>query len=224
MKFWRARPGRMLLRVVVLDAIAFLLFGLSFVSTATAQNTLRVMPAQSAAVVSGPDIALELEIDFSEVTVGGGVEVTYDASRLEFVSFVFSGDPFFGLSGPADGDATQPIIISAGWFITESPFGVSGLHTIGTFTFRPIGSGSASVTPSESPINPGPYFSPSSSMPLVVVYQEATIDIGVAPAVPAMGAFGRLVCCALLLAIAIRMVNPREMRGGSPPGFGGIWG
>jgi len=209
---------------MVVDAIAFLLFGLSFVSTATAQNTLRLMPAQSAAVAGGPDIALELEIDFSEVTVGGGVEITYDASRLEFVSFVFSPDPFFGLSGPADGDVTQPLTIGAGWFIVNPPFGVSGLHTIGTLTFRPIGNGSASVTPSESPVNPGPYFSPSSSTPQVVVYEGATIDIGAVPAVPAMGTLGRLICCVLLLAVAIRMVNSREMRGGSPPGFEGIGG
>lgn len=199
---------RFALRAVALNAILVLLVGLSLVSTATAENLLRLTPAESSTDGGPPDVALDLEIDFAELTLGGGVEVTYDAARLEFVSFAFSGDPDFGLTGPADGDPTQPLLIGAGWAMFEPPFGVSGLHTIGTFLFRAIGNGSATVSTAESPINPGPYYSPVNSTPLVVSYNGAMIHIE--PAVPTLGVLGRLVCCLLLLLVGIWMVGQRE--------------
>jgi hypothetical protein len=218
----RPKLNRFALRSFSLDTILVLVVGLSLVSTAAAQNLLQLTPAQSTTVVGAPDVALDLEIDFSELTVGGGIEVTYDAARLEFVSFSFSEDPTFGLTGPVEGDPTQPLEIGAGWFVAEPPFGVSGLHTIGTFLFRAIGNGSAAVSTAESPITPGPYFSASNSTPLVVSYNSAMINVG--PDIPVQGVqtqgvFGRLVCCALLLLISIRMVSPREILGGSPPGL-----
>lgn len=217
MTLLRPKRNRFALRSFSLDTILVLVVGLSLVSTAAAQNLLQLTPAQSTTVVGAPDVALDLEIDFSELTVGGGIEVTYDAARLEFVSFSFSEDPNFGLTGPVDGDPTQPLEIGAGWFVAEPPFGVSGLHTIGTFLFRAIGNGSAAVSTAESSITPGPYFSASSSTPLVVSYNSATINVG--SIIPAQGVFGRLVCCALLLLISIRMVSQREILGGSPPGL-----
>ncbi|MGE4605344.1 MAG: hypothetical protein AAEJ52_01235 [Myxococcota bacterium] len=204
------KPRRFALRAFALGAIGALLIGLSLVSTATAQNLLLLTPAQSHSDVGTPDVALDLEIDFAEVTIGGGIEVNYDATRLEFVSFTFSGDPNFGLKGPADGDQTQPLEIGAGWVVFEPPFGVSGLHTIGTFLFRAIGNGSAAVSTTESPINPGPYYSPNSPAPLVVSFNNAAIDVGAA--VPTLGMFGRLVCCSLLSLAGIRMVGQRTQR------------
>ena len=212
----RLKPGRFGLRAVCLNAVSILVFGVSLSSTAAAQNLVRLNPTQTTTGVGASDVALELEIEFSDVTVGGGVEVTYDALLLEFVSFTFSNDPNFGLLGPADGDPTQPLEIGAGWFAAEPPLGVSGVHTVGTLLFRAIGNGVASVFIRESPISPGPYYSASSSTPLVVSYNSAAVNIGPV-AVPALGVFGRLTCCVLLGLIAIRMVSYRDILGGSRP-------
>lgn len=214
----RQKLDRFALRAVCLIAVLIPVLipvvGLSLASTAAAQNLVRFNPTQRTTNASAPDVALELEIDFFDVTVGGGVEVTYDSSLLEFVAFTFSQDPNFGLLGPADGDPTQPLEIGAGWFMVEPPFGVSGVHTIGTFVFRLIGNGVASVSANGSPISPGPYFSPSSSTPLVVSYNSATVNIGPV-AVPTLGVFGRLTCCAVLFLIAIRTVIHRDILGGA---------
>ena len=177
-------------RTLALDALRVLLVGLCLAPTAAAQNRVQLTPAQSTSGAGLLEIALDLEIDFAEITLGGGVEVSYDASRLEFISFTFSGDPNFGLTAPPDGDPAQPLEIGAGWAIFGPPGGVSGLHTIGTFHFRTIGSGSAIVSTAASPSFPGPFFSPNSSGPMEVAFESATIQIA-APAVPAWSALGR---------------------------------
>jgi hypothetical protein len=194
------------------------LVGMSYVSAAAAQNFVDLSPTQSETVV-GLDVALNLEIDFTDATVGGGVEIMYDATRLEFVSFTFSGDPDFGLTGPADQDPNQPLEIGAGWLMVSPPFGVAGIHTIGTLLFRPIASGSATVSTRESGLNPGPFYSASTGTPMVVVYSGATVNVGPSAAVPTLDAYGRLVCCALLLLLVIRVLNHREILGGSPRGI-----
>jgi hypothetical protein len=198
--------------------LLIVLVGMSYVSDAAAQNFVDLSPTQSEAVVVGLDVALRLEIDFTDVTVGGGVEIMYDATRLEFVSFTFSGDPNFGLTGPANDDPDQPLEIGAGWLVVSPPFGVTGIHTIGTLLFRPIASGSATVSTRESGINPGPFYSSSSGTPLVVVYSGATVNVAVA-AVPTLDAYGRLIACALLLLLVIRVLSQREILGGSPRGI-----
>jgi hypothetical protein len=209
----RKNAGGFALRASGLNAVLILLIAPLLTSTATAQNLVRLNPTESTTGVGPPDVALDLEIDFSDMTVGGGVEVTYDASLLEFLSFTFAQDPNFGLTGPADGDPTQPLMIGAGWFAVEPPLGVSGVHTIGTLLFRAIGNGAASVSTSESLSNPGPYFSASGLIPLVVIYNSAVVNIGIV-GVPALGVFGRLTCCLLLFLIAIRVVSHREILGG----------
>jgi hypothetical protein len=214
----RQKPDRSARRAVGLNAVLTLVVGLSLASISAAQNLVRLNPTQSTTDVGAPDVALELEIEFLDVTVGGGVEITYDASLLEFVSFTFSQDPNFGLLGPGDGDPAQPLEIGAGWFTVEPPRGVSGVHTIGTLLFRAIGNGVASVSTSESPISPGPYFSASSSTPLLVSYHSAAVNIGPV-AVPALGVFGRLTCCVLLFLIAIRTVSHRDRLGGVRSGL-----
>ncbi len=208
-------PKRFAMRMLFL----IVLVGMSYVSAAAAQNFVDLSPTQSETIVVGLDVALNLEIDFTDATVGGGVEITYDATRLEFVSFTFSGDPDFGLTGPAADDPNQPLEIGAGWLVVNPPFGVTGIHAIGTLLFRPIASGSATVSTSASGINPGPFYSASSGTPMVVVYSGATVNVGPAVAVPTLDAYGRLIGCALLLLMVIRVLNRREILGGSPRGL-----
>ena len=211
-KSFRPEPRRFSIRALLM----IVLVGMSYVSEAAAQNFVDLSPGQSETIVAGLDVALNLEIDFTDATVGGGVEIMYDATRLEFVSFTFSGDPNFGLTGPADGDPNQPIEVGAGWLVVSPPFGVTGIHAIGTLLFRPIASGLATVSTRESGINPGPFYSASSGTPMVVVYSGATVNVGPVTAVPTLGAYGRLMGCALLLLMVIRVLGQREVLAGPP--------
>ena len=215
MKSLWPEPKRFAMRMLLLIVLVVM----SYVSDAAAQNSVGLSLGQSETIVGGLDVALNLEIDFIDPTVGGGVEIIYDATRLEFVSFTFSGDPDFGLTGPVDDDPNQPLEIGAGWFVTIPPFGVTGMHTIGTLLFRPIASGSATVFARASEINPGPFYSAATGTPMVVVYSGATVNVGPAAAVPTLDAYGRLVYCALLILLVIRVLNQREILGGSPRGI-----
>jgi hypothetical protein len=134
--------------------------------------------------------------------------VSYDASRLVFISFTFSTDPSgpnFGLVGPADGDPNQPLEIGAGWNVP-----VSGVNGIGTFLFRVIAGTPAAVSIAESPVIPGPWFDSQSPFgELVVSFGSAMIN-GI-PAVPSLGMPGLMVCSALLILLTIFMMSKREL-------------
>lgn len=167
-------------RVVSTVVATLLLFA---ASAGWAQNIVRLTPVSQTVQLTDPNVTLDLEIDFAEVTVGGGVEVTYDATRLQFDSFVFTNDPNFLLMGPAQGETAQPLEIGFGWLVVTPPFGVSGPHTIGTLTFLPIADGTAAVDTGPSASSPGPFFAPGGATPLVVDFQDATVEVVPEPAV-----------------------------------------
>lgn len=144
---------------------------------ASAQNIVRLSPTAQAVATSDPTLSIDLEIDFAQTTVGGGVEITYDAARLRFDAFTFSDDPNFGLLGPAPGETLQPLEIGFGWFSFPTS-GVSGLHTVGTLTFVPLAEGQAIVQTGPSLIAPGQFFGPGSpSSPLVVDFEAASVHV-----------------------------------------------
>ena len=200
--------GRVTRRLAVLNVLGILLVGLVLASTATAQNLVRLTPPESPAVGVSSIVALDLEIEFTDSTSGGGVEVSYDAGRLDFISFTFSADPGapdFALAGPMDGDPNQPLEIGAGWNVP-----VSGVSRIGTFLFRVRAGGSATVSTAASPMIPGPWFESQSPFgELVVSFSSASIT-GI-PAVPSLGMPGLMVCSALLILLTIFMMSKREL-------------
>ena len=143
---------------------------------ASAQNIVLLTPFSQSIELEDSSVTVDLEIDFADVTVGGGVEVTYDATRLSFDSFEFKSGLDF-LSGPDPGEVGQPLEIGAGWVLFTPPFGVSGLQTIGTLTFTPVAEGEAFVQTRASSNSPGPFASPGSSSTLFVTFSGATIDV-----------------------------------------------
>jgi hypothetical protein len=147
------------------------------VPAASAQNAVTLMPHVQSIELEDSSVTVDLEIDFADVTVGGGVEVTYDATRLRFVSFEFQAEQSFLLTGPALREVAQPLEIGNGWMIFAPPFGVSGLQTIGTLTFTPMAEGEAFVQTAPSLISPGPFYPPDGASPLTVMFGGATIVV-----------------------------------------------
>lgn len=144
---------------------------------ASAQNIVLLTPFSQSIELEDPSVTVDLEIDFADITVGGGVEVTYDATRLSFDSFEFEPGLEFLLVGPEQGAVGQPLVIGAGLILFTPPFGVSGLQTIGTLTFTPVAAGEAFVQTSASSVFPGPFASPGSGAPLPATFSGATIDV-----------------------------------------------
>ena len=114
---------------------------LSFAGPAFALNSIDLDPA-SLTVNQGENFSIQLTMNFDEATVGGGLEVTY-TTNVSFVSFEFNPSltSTFGLTGPTNNAPGQPLEIGFGFFTMAPPFGVSGSHVVGTFTFNALAVG-----------------------------------------------------------------------------------
>ncbi len=146
---------------------------------ANALNLVGLSPIEDIVEV-GSDFTLDLMMDFDDVTVGGGVEITY-SSDLTFLSFTF--DPGFtanfGLLSPAPGETVLPLEIAFGWLIFTGIGGETGKYTVGQLTFHAAGVGPAAiVTTAVSSSLAGPYYGPANpSVPLAVEFGSATLTI-----------------------------------------------
>jgi len=146
---------------------------------AHAANIISPVPAVLSVEV-GSEFVVDLIMSFDDVTVGGGVEVSFDP-LLSFVSFQF--DPLFtanfGLTGPAPGEAVQPLEIGFGWFLLTPIGGETGTHTIGQLTFHADGeSASSFIRTASSALLPGPFFGPGAGLgPMSVQFGEAAVSI-----------------------------------------------
>ena len=68
-------------------AVAIVVLGLGSTS-ANALNIIGLSPVSQSAE-EGSDFAIDIFMDFDEVTTGGGFEVTFDSSELTFLTFRF---------------------------------------------------------------------------------------------------------------------------------------
>lgn len=163
---------------------------------AFAQNAVEVIAQQSTVALDAEEIVFDVRLQFSDVTVGGGFEISYDPAKLEFLDFTFVNDPqmFIQMAPPA-GTTDQPLVFAAGWLILTPPSGVTGEKPVGTLRFRPVEEGPTLVDLSASTdITPGPFYPPlAAPSPLDVDYTDANITI-----VPEPG-FGALMGCGLLV-------------------------
>ena len=115
---------------------------------AAASNAIVLGAATTTTSPKGAElIQVDMGLDLTDLTSGGGIGVEYDETRLEFVSFRFdpAGPPNFN-SSPTDGSQAQPLAIGGGWANLTPPFGVSGFQPFGTLTFRVISDGNATIS------------------------------------------------------------------------------
>jgi hypothetical protein len=147
-------------------------------SPAYALNVISLDPAVQSVEV-GSEFMVDLMMDFDDVTVGGGVEITLDP-LLTFLSFDF--DPAFtanfGLTGPLAGETVQPLEIGFGWFLLTPVGGATGTYTVGQLTFRAEASSASQViSTAGSALTPGPFFGPGSGTPMSVQFGQASVTI-----------------------------------------------
>lgn len=128
------------------------------------------------------DVNLEMDIR-GEATLGGGLEVLYDHTMLEFVSF--TPDPALA-DDPAFRDFITPVVsgegISQNGVVSFGSFdGISGARRIGTLTFVPktpstVGIAHISFARNASPY--GAFYGAETYTAQPVKYENAAISIG----------------------------------------------
>jgi hypothetical protein len=165
----------------LVSVVGFLFVSL-LTTSAAAVNIINLDPANVLTDV-GNDISFDLIMNFDASLQGGGVEITYDPSKLLFQSFVFDpmlvDDAFFRCWPVA---ATQtcnellPPTIEVGWGVLFSP-ALTGVHTIGSLTFTAIASGAGLVSVMPSVGFPGPFFDILGN-PIQTDLQGASVSIG----------------------------------------------
>ncbi len=147
-------------------------------------NQIRLVP-QSGNVEPQTTVKVDVVIDFSaETTSGGGVDIAYNESLLEFVSFDF--DPSFlgELQRKPEKTATGKLTgLAFGTFYDGLSANVATDGsvlpiTVGRLTFKTVGVGSASLTLSENARPVDGFYARDSAAKQRVQYLSATVVIG----------------------------------------------
>ena len=161
---------------LIVAAIAIL--GLNSTS-ANAVNRIDFGPA-SQSLQAGSEFTLDIIMNFDDVTVGGGLEVTYSPG-LTFLSFDFNPNftANFGVVGPDPGSVAEVLDISFGWLIFTGIMGETGIHNVGQLVFRANGPGPVEIIMAEeSNSAAGPYYGPANlNSPMSVEFGSATINV-----------------------------------------------
>ncbi len=162
---------------------------------AQARNAVQLFAGAPQIAIDDAELVVDVGIDFDDSTVGGGFEVTYDPSLLEFVDFTFVEDAQMLLrTSPPAGSTARPLVIGAGWLVLAPPFGVSGVRQLGTLRLRPVGEGNALLSVGPSAVSPGPFYSPAASTePLAVEYVGTSVVVVPEPGFTSLAAHGALV-------------------------------
>ncbi len=203
------RPALRGLRLAVLIGLLYLLAPPS----ASAQNVVALTPPAQE-LVQGQIASLDLEIDFTDPSLGGGIVVEFDTSRLGFLGFSFDptapDDPALRLvcpsAAPACASFPGPGVLVAFAVDTVGFPAISGAHVIGTLDFSTPLPGTAPLSTREDDSVAGPLVGVTSFDPPSL--GTATVDIVDADSVPGLGATGVVV-----LATGLGLAGMSALRG-----------
>ncbi len=142
---------------------------------ARALNMISLTPVTYQASL-GETVALTLQMQFDEATLGGGVDLLFDPSVLDFVFFEFDpgleDDPSFRLTplSPINGDR---LVLGFGDFN-----GIAGSRLIGTVTFDAVGLGIANLSTGPNLQPAGPFVSAASPLDLLLMeFEGSTVTV-----------------------------------------------
>lgn len=215
---------------IAISTLALLVF---FVQTASSLDSYEPLGQTSSedtshgetfnsVILSGSSYAIEkeaifnvdLEIDCTNLFMGGSIKIDWDAAAVELVSFSFASDgpqPLIADFTPSNSGA----FISWGWFQLEPLFGVSGGKSIGTLTLIAKSTGPVSVfsSPVATGIAAGPLAGPGSAdslldgTPLLVHYGEANFYV-----IPEPGTASLVFLGLAMLSARLKAESRRERR------------
>ena len=142
---------------------------------AHALNLISLTPLTQTASLGEP-VVLNLQMQFDDSTLGGGVDLLFDESRLAFLSFDFDpglgDDPSFRLD-PTSPTGGNRLVLGFGDFN-----GLGGSRTIGAATFDAVGLGLASLSTAPNVQPAGPFVAAASPLDLLLVeFEGGTVTV-----------------------------------------------
>lgn len=181
------------------SAVCVAIFSLFFMLTFSPvyASTISLSP-QDATPQLGASVSIDLLMDFSDnPTLGGGLDVIYDGTALDFLSFTFDStftsvtDSSFscpGASGcPSIDQANKVFNIAFGNFS-----GLGGPFKVGTLIFNTLTPGTSLLSTAETTGPAGPFVSASTYQPQSVTYLGSSISTVPIPAAIYLFASGLL--------------------------------
>lgn len=127
----------------------------------------------------GDPVSFQLTMDFTDdSTLGGGLDLFYDDTVLQFVSFAFDSD--LGddpdLQRQPDALPGELDALAFGNFA-----GLSGPSLVGTFTFNTLASGLVNLTLAQNDSVAGGFYSASTYDAQIVTLNGATVSVSAVP-------------------------------------------
>ena len=173
-----------------ISSVALLLLGSS---QAAALNSIAVVPLTNPVTV-GDEVSVSLVMNFTDATIGGSVDVSFEPGAISFSSFSFNtllgtdanlSLVLQGTNLPAD--PADPMTVHFGFMAqAEATAGLSGQNlVVGTLVFDAVAPGTSTITTAYSLSSTGPFYNaeaPFSEM--VVSFGSAQIAVTPAPVVP----------------------------------------
>lgn len=165
------------IRKFIFGSVATLLASVSHAAT------ISLLPSDQTVEI-GSQLSLELHMDFTgDPTLGGGVDVFYNDSFFDFVSFTFNP-----LLGDTDTSRRQPDELPGelNGLAFGNDSGFTGPALVGTFLFNVLGPEESLVfTLADNNVPAGGFFSADTFSPQAVTYQGASVTMINAVPVPA---------------------------------------
>jgi hypothetical protein len=167
------------------------------------------LTALPAALTVGQAFELRLDFDFSaDPTLGGGVDLAYDVSLLQYTGFVFSptlgDDPSFRRQPDAGPD--RLVGLAFGNFN-----GLRGPGEVGRFSFTALAAGVASLNLEANVAPAGAFISLQTFSPQAVAFGSTQVQVS---AVPELGQ-GWLAMAGLVGVAVLRCRRGRVVEGGA---------
>ncbi len=125
------------------------------------------------AVNDGDTISFDVEMDFTEITLGGSFDIAYDQTALQLQSFnrLDVGDPGFG----RDPDILAGLL--SGWALGDFS-GITGQQLLGSVSFQVLSSmGATTAVSGQDTLSvAGPFFDAGTFQVLPVTYNSVSIN------------------------------------------------
>ena len=173
-----------------ISSVALLLLGSS---QAAALNSIELVPMTDTVNI-GDEVSVSLMMNFSEATIGGSVDLSYEPGGISFSSFSWNTSLWTdanlslvlqGINLPAD--PADPMTIHFG-FLAQSgaAAGLSGQNLlIGTLVFNALTPGTSMITTAYSLSSTGPFYNATAPFPeMAISFGSAQITVHPAPVVP----------------------------------------
>ena len=157
------------------------------ITTMSNAATISLLP-ESLSIQQGDDLVVDLWMDFlDEPTLGGGLDVNYNDTELDFISFIF--DPtFLTLTDSAftcPGAALCSPGIDQPNSVTNIAFGnfsgISGPSLVGTLTFNTLKEGDIALTTVSTVGSSGPFVSAITFQEQVVNFTGTSVNVTAVP-------------------------------------------